>query len=800
MKKLILFFAAFSAALVTAAPLEVVKNGKSDYVIVVPGNALPGPREAAKELQYLIHRATGAKLPIVSAAAGKKAIFLSTAKGAAPESCTLKTRKGDLHISGDDGSGNPRRFAHTEYNRAGTWFGVNYIAERFLEFRHFFPGEAGIYLPKRKDLIIPELDLTIAPKMVYRNFTIWYHVPDRKFRSDMDLWKRRAGLGESLGWYNNHMWRYILPPEKYLAKHPEWYAMLNGRRSRESFGGDEGVKICTSNMEALKEFARVSVERARKSKSRYVSITPNDGIRFCECPECTKDDIKNADGSVNMSNRIFLYANRLAEMITRELPQVKISMLAYSHYCKPPTKIRKLHPSIELMYVCNTADSRYYRPEKRAEIVDDMKGWLKIVPSLYFYNTPGSPLHLPLVNIENLKNLYADLAALGIRGYAIENFESFWSSGINNYLYARMSSDPGADFEALYSDALEKCYGKTAAPLVRRYHRDIGEGRKKYQFANDKRKNDYRKRYDVMLEICWSGLYEKYYALLDGAMKKTADPGQKKRLAMLLSNLKYVKMTVDLYREAKKILAVSSPDTAEALKVVKLAEERKKYIQQIHRQHPEVVPAALAKQEKWYRLPFDPAMLKIQLLGKKRPYISVAYGNGKAQFGVVASEAESGTVLPSPVRGSFFLRGGEKNLTIDLMMREPLMKEINDSRVLPNSDVWEDNCVDIFFDPFCKGRELIHLIANTKGTLFAAKTGVKKWQHKITVKAKLEKNCWRLQIEIPWEDLGGKPAKGSVWGFNLCRVRKTVSPAVYSCWSPTYGLFDKPEFFGRVRF
>ena len=132
MKKLILFFAAFSAALVTAAPLEVVKNGKSDYVIVVPGNALPGPREAAKELQYLIHRATGAKLPIVSAAAGKKAIFLSTAKGAAPESCTLKTRKGDLHISGDDGSGNPRRFAHTEYNRAGTWFGVNYIAERFL--------------------------------------------------------------------------------------------------------------------------------------------------------------------------------------------------------------------------------------------------------------------------------------------------------------------------------------------------------------------------------------------------------------------------------------------------------------------------------------------------------------------------------------------------------------------------------------------------------------------------------------------------------------------------------------------
>ena len=799
-KKLFFLTAAFCAVLLNAAPLEIVKKGKSEYVIFLPPDALPGPREAAKELQYLIHRATGAKLPIVTEKGKKKGICFVSEKNLPPEGFRIRSRNGELFISGDDGSGNPRRFPHTEYNRTGSWFAVNHIAERFLEFRQFFPGEPGIYLPRREELTLPEMELSSAPKMVYRNFTIWYHVPDRKFRADMDLWKRRAGLGESLGWYNNHMWRYILPPEKYLDKHPEWFAMLNGRRSRENFGKDEGLKICTSNMEALKEFARVSVERARKSKSRYVSITPNDGIRFCECPECTKDDFKNPDGSLNMSDRIFLYANRLAEMITKELPQVKISMLAYSFYRKPPRKITKLHPAIELMYVQNTADTLYYRPEKRAEIVDDMKNWLKIVPSLYFYNTPGSPLHLPLVNIENLKKLYADLAELGIRGYAIENFESFWSSGINNYLYARMSSDPGADFDALYNDTLEKCYGKTAAPLVRAYHRHIGEGHKKYALYTAGKNIDYRKRYDIMLERCWNGLYEKHYAPLEEAMKKTADAGQKKRLEMVLSNLKYVKMTLELYREAKKLLGRPAASSVAVMKVVKLAEERKKYILQISRQNPEVVPAVLEREEKWYRLPFDPVMLKKQLLGKTRPYVSVAWGNEKAQMGVVASEAETGTVLPLPVRGSFFLRGGEKNLTIDLMMREPLMKEINDSRVLPDSDVWEDNCVDIFFDPDCTGKNLIHLIANTRGTLYAAKAEVKKWNHKITVKAKLEKNCWRLQIVIPWEDLGGRPPKGTRWGFNVCRVRKTVSPAVYSCWSPTYGLFDKPEFFGRIRF
>ena len=798
MRKLFLALPVLSAALLGGAPLDIVVNGNSEYVIVVPPKSAPGPREAAKELQYLIHRATGAKLPIVDQEKSQKSIVISSEKGLPPEAFKIATRNSSLYISGDDGEGDPRRFPHTEYNRAGSWFGVNYIAEKFLDFRHFFPGEAGIYLPQRKNLTIPELNLTRAPKMVYRNFTIWYHVPDKKFRADMDLWKRRAGLGESLGWYNNHMWRYILPPEKYLDKHPEWFAMLNGRRSRENFGNDEGVKICTSNMEALREFTRVSVERAKKSKSRYISITPNDGIRFCECPECTKYDIKCADGSVIMSNRIFLYANTLAEMITKELPDVRIAMLAYSHYKKVPTRIKKLHPAIDLMYVYNTADSLYYRPEKRQEIKEDMRGWLKIVPKLYFYNTPGNPVHMPLVNIENLKKLFADLAELGVTGYAIENFESFWSSGINNYLYARMCTDPGADFEKFYTDTLEKCYGKAAAPAVRAYHKSIGEGIKKYEYFIKQTPVDYRKRISVMLDICWVGLYEKYYNTLKSLAAKTPDKGQKLRLEMLCSNLKYVKMTLDLHREVKKILAVRLPDSATAAKVVKLAEERKKFIEQIRKLHPEVVPAALDRQEKWYRLSFDPAHLRKQLLNKQPPYLMVAYGNTWPQKAVIAREMDSGS--PMKVKGVCAVKGDDKNMTLEIRLEEPLAAKINDSRTLPNSDVWSDNCVDIFFDPGLTGKNLIHLISNSKGTLFASKEGVKKWAHKITAKAQVGKDFWSVKITIPWEDLGGKPERGTIWGFNVGRVRLTVSPIEYSCWSPTYGLFQTPEFFGRLVF
>ena len=39
---------------------------------------------------------------------------------------------------------------------------------------------------------------------------------------------------------------------------------------------------------------------------------------------------------------------------------------------------------------------------------------------------------------------------------------------------------------------------------------------------------------------------------------------------------------------------------------------------------------------------------------------------------------------------------------------------------------------------------------------------------------------------------------GDIWGMNFCRVRRTVNPGEYSCWSPTFGDFNRPERFGRI--
>lgn len=56
-----------------------------------------------------------------------------------------------------------------------------------------------------------------------------------------------------------------------------------------------------------------------------------------------------------------------------------------------------------------------------------------------------------------------------------------------------------------------------------------------------------------------------------------------------------------------------------------------------------------------------------------------------------------------------------------------------------------------------------------------------------------------MEFAVPFAALCGEaPLPGDVWGLNLCRVRQTVKPDEYTCWSPTFGLFGQLKRFGQL--
>lgn len=62
--KLMILPALLLPVLAAAAP-KLVENGRSDYAIVLPQSAIPPEETAARELQSMLKRISGAELPIV---------------------------------------------------------------------------------------------------------------------------------------------------------------------------------------------------------------------------------------------------------------------------------------------------------------------------------------------------------------------------------------------------------------------------------------------------------------------------------------------------------------------------------------------------------------------------------------------------------------------------------------------------------------------------------------------------------------------------------------------------------------
>ena len=96
-----------------------------------------------------------------------------------------------------------------------------------------------------------------------------------------------------------------------------------------------------------------------------------------------------------------------------------------------------------------------------------------------------------------------------------------------------------------------------------------------------------------------------------------------------------------------------------------------------------------------------------------------------------------------------------------------------------------------------------HLIINSLGTIYdeAISNGQKNrvWNSNSKTAVSRTKNGWVVELAIPFSKLSGTtPRIGAIWGFNLCRVRPMSKQ--HFAFSPTFGLFAKPERFGKLIF
>lgn len=124
-----------------------------------------------------------------------------------------------------------------------------------------------------------------------------------------------------------------------------------------------------------------------------------------------------------------------------------------------------------------------------------------------------------------------------------------------------------------------------------------------------------------------------------------------------------------------------------------------------------------------------------------------------------------------------------------------------------DSGAYADDSVELFLDANHDHKTYYHLVSNFKGVRYDA-TGnspPKSWDGKWRVATAVhpdpenpENGCWVAEFEIPFDEVGGRPKEGDVWGLNLNRT--AGSSAELLCWSATFHDFHIPGMYGDLRF
>jgi hypothetical protein len=145
----------------------------------------------------------------------------------------------------------------------------------------------------------------------------------------------------------HHNFSYWIPTSKYGDEHPEYFAMKDGVRIKPSEDKNAlllSEQLCTTNPGLRRAMAEEMIAYAKvHPEVKTLSICPNDGFGWCECPECSKyydaddkGDFYSVSEHTYKADRIYhnMYTD-VARQFNAEYPDIDVSFMAYVNYSRP---------------------------------------------------------------------------------------------------------------------------------------------------------------------------------------------------------------------------------------------------------------------------------------------------------------------------------------------------------------------------------------------------------------------------------------------------------------------------------
>ncbi|MDR0699970.1 MAG: DUF4838 domain-containing protein [Tannerella sp.] len=465
-----------SGACSKSGELTLSKNGKTNYSIVLPDSPKAVESTAAKELKAHLDEITGADFTIVneSNANNSKPQFIvgnsRRTKALLPQVDADKLSYDGIVIETVGKNiillGHPIR---------GTLYAVNTFLEDAAGVRWWTSTES--FIPKNSKLTVPKLHVNYAPRLIYResHYKDAYH--DERFASRMKCNGDYASIGNLASispeygghhkfQYFAHSFYHILPPKTYFDEHPEWYSLIDGKRTFKN------AQLCLSNESMRKQFIANALDTLRKNPGADIlSVSQNDCPGPCQCDACQA--IVREEG--NEAGPVIRFVNHVAEAVEKEFPDVWVETLAYWYALKAPRKVKpRKNVLIRLCPIGSSFSQTMSEGEQNKPFREDLEAWSKISNRLFIwdYVTNFQSSLLPHPNIHTL----ADNIRYFVKNNTVGLFEQgdvYCDAGdfvrMRNWIISRLMWNPELDENQLIDEFLAGYYGEKAAPYLRKY-------------------------------------------------------------------------------------------------------------------------------------------------------------------------------------------------------------------------------------------------------------------------------------------------------------------------------------------
>jgi hypothetical protein len=452
-------------ALIRQTPAAVIaEKGVARTVIVVDPTATATEMFAAHQLASVLQQITGASFEIrTNAKPPARAIMVGAGAAAAasfPQAPLAELGEEELIIRTDGdrvllAGGRPR----------GTLYAVSRFLQDACGARWWTPWASRI--PRQPSLQVADMNVRAQPAFEYR-------APYWRCAFDADWSWRNFCNGEAshltpqqggsvIYKYFVHSFYRLAPPDKYFAPHPEWFSLVNGKRSTDN------AQLCLSNPE-LRDFVVEQVKQALREapEARIISVSQNDCFNPCECANCKALD--DAEGS--HAGSLLAFVNYIAEKIEPEFPKVAVDTLAYQYTRKPP---RTLRPRPNVIVRLCSIECNFREPldsPANAAFAADIRGWEQRADRLYIwdYVTDFGHYLQPFPDWFTLGSNLRFFQDHHVRGVFEEGaYESFGAemAEMRAWILAQLLWNPKQDDGALIREFLDGYYGAAGRPLGR---------------------------------------------------------------------------------------------------------------------------------------------------------------------------------------------------------------------------------------------------------------------------------------------------------------------------------------------